>query len=331
MTARTGTVGIIANPASGKDIRRLVAHGSVFDNNEKINIVRRILTALAPLGISDVWYMPDTYAIVERAAHQARAAVDLHALPMPVYGHSSDSTEAAMRLRDLGVSCIVTLGGDGTNRVVAKGAGDVPLIPISTGTNNVFPEMVEGTLAGMAAAAVAHGIATDAIDRRPILTITVEGEARDIALVDVVVSNQPWVGSRAFWQADHIVEVVLSHTPARAIGISSLGPLLFPGTDQSLGLHARLGTSGTKTLCPIAPGLLCTLTIAERRQLQPGGTVRLSPVRGTLALDGEREIELRGDEHVDVTLDPDGPVVVDFDRAIDAAVVSGLFHPRPPA
>jgi hypothetical protein len=27
-------VGIIANPSSGKDIRRLVAHGSVFNNNE---------------------------------------------------------------------------------------------------------------------------------------------------------------------------------------------------------------------------------------------------------------------------------------------------------
>jgi len=32
-------VGIISNPASGKDIRRLVAYGSVFDNNEKVNIV----------------------------------------------------------------------------------------------------------------------------------------------------------------------------------------------------------------------------------------------------------------------------------------------------
>ena len=40
------TVGIIANPASGKDIRRLVAHASVFDNNEKINIVRRVLLGL---------------------------------------------------------------------------------------------------------------------------------------------------------------------------------------------------------------------------------------------------------------------------------------------
>ena len=36
-------VGIIANPASGKDIRRLVAHGSVVTSNEKINMVKRIL------------------------------------------------------------------------------------------------------------------------------------------------------------------------------------------------------------------------------------------------------------------------------------------------
>jgi hypothetical protein len=38
-------VGIIANPASGKDIRRLVALGSSVDNNEKINIVRICPTA----------------------------------------------------------------------------------------------------------------------------------------------------------------------------------------------------------------------------------------------------------------------------------------------
>ena len=42
----TASVGIIANPASGKDIRRLVAQGSVFDNNEKINIVRACALAL---------------------------------------------------------------------------------------------------------------------------------------------------------------------------------------------------------------------------------------------------------------------------------------------
>jgi pyruvate/2-oxoglutarate/acetoin dehydrogenase E1 component len=54
------TVGIIANPASGKDIRRLTAHGSVFDNNEKVNIVRRVLLGLEAAGVSEVLYMvPD--------------------------------------------------------------------------------------------------------------------------------------------------------------------------------------------------------------------------------------------------------------------------------
>ena len=38
-------IGIIANPMSGKDIRRLVSHATVIDNNEKINIIERVVTA----------------------------------------------------------------------------------------------------------------------------------------------------------------------------------------------------------------------------------------------------------------------------------------------
>ena len=34
-------VGIIPNPASGKDIRRLLAYGSVFDNPDEENIIDR--------------------------------------------------------------------------------------------------------------------------------------------------------------------------------------------------------------------------------------------------------------------------------------------------
>jgi hypothetical protein len=39
---------VIANPASGKDIRRLVAHGAVFDNDEKVGIMRRALLRWPP-------------------------------------------------------------------------------------------------------------------------------------------------------------------------------------------------------------------------------------------------------------------------------------------
>ena len=60
-------IGIIANPASGKDIRRLVAYGSVFDNAEKTNIVKRILIALDALQVRDVFIMPDSFGIGRRA------------------------------------------------------------------------------------------------------------------------------------------------------------------------------------------------------------------------------------------------------------------------
>ncbi len=56
------TVGIIANPAAGKDIRRLVAQASVFDNTEKVNIVRRVLLGLEAVGVEQVIFMPDPLA-----------------------------------------------------------------------------------------------------------------------------------------------------------------------------------------------------------------------------------------------------------------------------
>jgi predicted polyphosphate/ATP-dependent NAD kinase len=61
-------VGIIANPASGRDIRRLVAYGTVFDNNEKTAIVRRVLLGLEAVGITRVAYLPEhDFGIVPRA------------------------------------------------------------------------------------------------------------------------------------------------------------------------------------------------------------------------------------------------------------------------
>jgi len=42
-------------------------------------------------------------------------------------------------MRSLVVGRIIVLGGDVTNRVVAKGCGDVPILPLSGDTNNVSP------------------------------------------------------------------------------------------------------------------------------------------------------------------------------------------------
>jgi predicted polyphosphate/ATP-dependent NAD kinase len=120
-------VGIVANPASGKDIRRLVAHGSVFDNNEKSNILQRILLALDALGVERASIMPDYYGLGEQALdglHLSSLQVSL--LDMPVEATEDDSTKAGRRFQEIGAGSIIVLGGDGTNRVVAKGCGSIP-------------------------------------------------------------------------------------------------------------------------------------------------------------------------------------------------------------
>ena len=79
-------VGIIANPASGKDIRRLVAYGSVFDNQEKVRILRRVLIGLAAVGVERICYMQDYFGIVDRALSQVDIKIPISALNIKLTG-----------------------------------------------------------------------------------------------------------------------------------------------------------------------------------------------------------------------------------------------------
>jgi len=205
------SVGIIANPASGKDIRRLVAHGSVFDNNEKINIIQRVLLGLEALGLERVLAMPDIAGLAGQAYERAKVGLTVEVLDFPLKNKALDSTRAAHMMAEAGVGCIVTLGGDGTNRAVAKGCGYIPLVPISTGTNNAFPVMIEGTLAGLAAALVAQrvpGVREAGVRLARRLDVYREDQLIDFALIDVVAYAERFVASGAiaytipFGQAD---------------------------------------------------------------------------------------------------------------------------------
>ncbi len=327
-------VGVIANPASGKDIRRLVAVGSSIDNTEKIAIVRRVFAGLAAVGIGAVAYMPDTFGIVSRAVAAAPTPFPAEPLPMVCLGVPGDTEEAARRLADMGAAAIVTLGGDGTNRMVARGCGDVPLVPISTGTNNVFPRFVEGTLAGMAAGAVASGVVHNTpetplvVRQQPRLVVSVNGEPRDMALIDAVTTRQGWIGARAVWKPEHLREVVLSCILPAEIGMASLGGLLFPGACGGPAGAAIVvdQSSGRRIHAPLAPGLLPEVGIASARLLGPGETIALQPGPCTIALDGEREIEiLDSGRSISVALDPQGPRVVEIAEAIRQAAAAGAF------
>lgn len=51
-----------------------------------------------------------------------------------------DTVKAVEKMKDIGINCLIVLGGDGTNRLIAGTDLEVPMIPVSTGTNNVYPK-----------------------------------------------------------------------------------------------------------------------------------------------------------------------------------------------
>lgn len=323
------TVGIIANPASGKDIRRLVAHGSVFDNEEKASIVRRVLLGLEAVGVERVLFMPDRFGIGLRALDGITLKIEAANLAMEPRFNQEDSRRATQMMVDSGVSCLVTLGGDGTNRMVAKVCGNVPIMPISTGTNNVFPVMIEGTIAGLAAGLVAVGAADEALFRAPRIDVWQEGDetVRDLALVDAVVYAESFIASRAIWEESKIREIILTRAEPGNIGLSSVGAHLLGGDyPADHGLYLKIGPNGRTVLAPIAPGLLRPVSIAEHRLLPPGGEIILTHTeRCVLALDGEREVEMRPRAQTHLRLNPNGPYVVDARKAVAVAARVGKF------
>jgi hypothetical protein len=163
----------------------------------------------------------------------------------------------------------------------------VPICALSTGTNNAFPEMREATVAGLATGLVATGQATG-LRRELALEVQIDG-VRDLALVDLAVSRERFVGARALWRADSITELFVTHARPSAVGLSAIAGMLAPGAD---GLHIVLG-DGAKLTVALAPVLIAPVGVASFRRLEVGEPVTVVPGPGSLALDGEREIERR--------------------------------------
>ena len=328
-------VGIIANPASGKDIRRLVAFGSIFDNQEKVRIVRRVLLGLVAAGVESICYMPDYFGIVERALGHIKIPATVFPTNFPLHGNQEDSVRAARIMEEKGVTCIVTIGGDGTNRAVAKGSVATPILPISTGTNNVFPYMVEGTIAGLAAGLVA--MKRVPLDESTFLStkleVLVNGEVVDLALVDVVVCDDLFVGSRAVWDMEKVRQIFLNRAEPDSIGLSSIGGLVHPiKAEEPLSLCLELGDGGRPVTAPVAPGMIKQVFIKGQKIMEMGDKVAVSVVPSILALDGEREVEIRPGQQAAIRLEKDGPVVVDVKRTMTAAMkreTLGFIHQEP--
>ena len=328
------SVGIIVNPAAGKDLRRLVAYGSTATHSDKVNTVVRILRALDALGVERVRVAPDPSNLGQRAIETVAPdlqGLDAACLEMPwLLGSRSDTERAATRMREQDFGCILVLGGDGTSRAVASHCGDVPLIPISTGTNNAFPRMLEGTLAGMAAACVVRTLGGDeALQRAPILRLLADGEEVSHALVDIAVIDTLDSGALAIWEGHSIRELFLAQARPDSIGLSAIGGCLVPlvpGCGE--GLHLLLGRIDdpdcVHVTAPLAPGMVTPIAVSDCARFGDRAPVRSR--RGVFAFDGERELAIDKQRRWEVRFDPQGPRVVDVQRALALGIERGLFR-----
>ena len=195
----TKTIGIVANPASGKDVRRLVARASVFDNREKCAIIRRALSGAINAGGHKFAYLDDSHNIAGSALNELAESCNAVKIPCLKTSSALDTTQGAINLKEAGCLATLILGGDGTSRAFVKGWRDAVLLPLSTGTNNVFPRFAEATIAGAALGVLASGGVSLEEVTVPvkIIDIEIEDEEDDIALIDAAVTTDRFIGSRA--------------------------------------------------------------------------------------------------------------------------------------
>ena len=328
------SIGIIANPASGKDIRRLVSYATTIDNNEKVNICKRIVLAAQGMGVDEVVFMPDTFmigmAVLDSLESDGVLKIKLSLLDFEIEATMDDTVRAARMMEERGVGSLVVLGGDGTSRAAAKSITTTPLMSISTGTNNVYPAMMEGTVAGMAAAAAAlmGESAKDCCIRDKKISVYVNGELRDIALIDAVVSDDFYAGAKAIWDPERIRRIAVTRCHPASIGFSAVAGAYEIVRDwEDAGLAVTLGSEGRGVLAPIAAGVLTPVHIAEARKLALGEEYSFTAEeRCMIALDGEREVRVQPGDAVTMVINRDGPWRIVPRDILSRAMELGMYN-----
>jgi len=338
------TIGIIANPASARDIRRVVAGAGSLQIADRVNIIMRMIATAVSLGVERVLVMPDRGGICAMIARQLNSSpqaleprLPVEFLDMQPTSTVRDTFQAARMMCEAGVSAIAVLGGDGTHRAVVRELMGteriVPIIALSTGTNNAFPELRESTIAGIAAAlyATARVDADQALVPNKLLEVCVnQGQRRDVALVDVVVSVDGHTGARAIWSTEQIKSLYLSFADPEVIGLSSIGGLLHPvGRREPGGLalwmNAAPGRPAVSLRAPIVPGRLCEVAVSRFEAMPAGRPYLVAQRGGMIALDGEREFAFEEGDRVEVTLREDAFYTVDVAKSLAYAARQGLL------
>lgn len=306
-------VGLVANPTSSKDIRRLTSLARVIDIEEKANLVARLLVGLASNEEVEVVALDDSAGLVRRAMTMAgRARPEVGFLPLESEGNEGDTRRAASALEAMGARALVTVGGDGTVRAAVEGWPGVRLIPLAAGTNNAFALTEEPSVVGLAASLALDGARGVFRPTTALQVETAPGPERSpwsVAVIDAVVVRSRWVGAGAIWDPSDLVEGMVTSSRRTAVGIASVSAAfgdLAPGHAR----HLRFGGTGT-VRAVFGPGLVLDVPVAGFEDIPIGSEITLEAEAGMVALDGERRLPAR-DGTVRVI---HGPQVIDLERA----------------
>ena len=337
-----GRVAICVNPMSGRDVRRLAGRASNLTHESKRDSVARIAAGADAAGATELFVAREPYGIGARALELMPLAAEVQVVDIEVRNDPSDTERSVKAYLDAGISTFVTLGGDGTNRTIVRALkralgseqAGVTLIPLSTGTNNVFPSLIEPTVAGMAAGLAAQGLLNEPSLRRCAKVLHVRGtdghgrRVEDVGLIDAVLLHPDHPGNLLPFEPDKISRVLLTRAEATAMGMSPIGGLLEEVLEaDDAGLLVELGPGGRTFLAPVSPGLFKPVSVRHIERIAFDVPV-LFPGPGVLALDGDRDHRLPDQGGLHVTLRRDGPSVLDVAAAMRWAVATGIISAR---
>ena len=323
-------LGIVINPVSGRDARRLFARAMSSTHESKRNQVARLIVGAAAAGVERVVLVRDPFRIADSAVEALGVEVEIELLDVGASCQRADTSAAVERMREAGCGALAVLGGDGTSRLVAQTWIDAPMLPLSTGTNNVFPFMIEATVAGAAAGLVACGRvpAFEATRRAKVIHAAVEGEADDLALIDAVHLVGDSTGNLLPFDPALLRTLVLARALPWTVGMSPIGGLLHPcGADDDFAVHVECTApegGGRPLLAAVSPGLYRKVHVASSERLALGEGVELTGP-GLLAFDGDRERALAPGQRVRLSVQRDGPRVIDVQRTLARAADRGLY------
>lgn len=312
-------IGLIVNPLSSKDIRRLVALGRVVPVEEKANLVARFLAGVAGGPSTEVVALDDAAGIVRRAVRFVPdPSLRLTYLDHPPTGTVDDTINASARMCDAGVDLVAVVGGDGTLRAAVQGWPNAPVLLLSAGTNNAFSSPVEPTVAGLAAAHLgSEAIRASSFRDRARLEVDRDGTPVT-AVVDVVGVRDEWLGSRAIWRPADLVEAVVAQADPASIGVAAIAAAFGPLAPDRV-RYLRFGP-GHRVRVAFGPGLIREVSVSHHRDFPLGEVIQLAPETGVVALDGERQVAEGSSSRV---VGRPGPAAFDPGRALSTAYGTG--------